>query len=315
MSSEESLERGKSASPLTRGDVEQILRTREPAARIDFSFHNLQRWDLSYLDLQGANLRGANVQAANLRGTNLSKTDLQEANLSDADLDGADLSNAHLGVHDGKCVTLHRTNLSYTTLRGLDLHGFDLTELDLHCADLNGTDLRHAVLHGTNLQGADLSTVQLHGPELRGAILYRRELWKTGRRQENRRLFPHGFAFSQSPNLFERELESENLLTISSLLIRPSHSPDELTDHLKGYVEVAQSFSPDPFPEDTVDRLRHKLITLPGYRPKQVRSVYRNGEHVGGYRMYERVLRVGVARLVTGCIGGVYTRANARNQG
>lgn len=104
-------------------------------------------------------------------------------------------------------------------------------------------------------------------------------------------------------------------MTISSLLIRPPFSPDELTDHMQGYVEVAQSFSPDPFPEDKADRLLHKLITLPGYRPEQVRSAYRNDEHLGGYRIYERFLRIGAARLITGCIGGVYTRAEARNQG
>ena len=104
-------------------------------------------------------------------------------------------------------------------------------------------------------------------------------------------------------------------MTTASFLIRPPHSPDELTEHMNGYVEVAQSFSPDPFPEDTANRLLRRLITLPGYRPEQIRSAYRNGEHLGGYRIYERLLRVGAARLVTGCIGGVYTRAQARNQG
>ena len=36
----------------------------------------------------------------------------------------------------------------------------------------------------------------------------------------------------------------------ASLIIRPPLSPDELVEHIKGYVEVAQSFSPDPLPED-----------------------------------------------------------------
>lgn len=44
-------------------------------------------------------------------------------------------------------------------------------------------------------------------------------------------------------------------------------------------------------------------------------SAYRDGKQLGGYRIYERVLRVGSARLVTGCIGGVYTRPEVRNQG
>src|SRR5215470_3647457 len=104
-------------------------------------------------------------------------------------------------------------------------------------------------------------------------------------------------------------------MTLSSFLIRPPHSPDELTDYIQGYVEVNQSFSPDPFPADTANRLLRRLITLPGYRREQVRSAYRNGEHLGGYRIYERQLRVGSARLATGCIGGVYTRAHARQQG
>ena len=104
-------------------------------------------------------------------------------------------------------------------------------------------------------------------------------------------------------------------MTESSLIIRPPLSPDELTDHINGYVEVAQSFSPDPLPEDTANRLLRRLTTLPGYRQEQVRSAYRNGEQLGGYRLYERVLHVGTARMTIGCIGGVYTRAKFRNQG
>src|SRR5215469_10079935 len=114
--------------------------------------------------------------------------------------------------------------------------------------------------------------------------------------------------------LVSNTTESENMM-VASFLIRPPHSPEELADHITGYVEVAQSFSPDPLPGDTASRLLRRLTTLPGFRPEQVRSAYRNGEHVGGYRIYERLLRVGVARLTTGCIGGVYTRAHARNQG
>ncbi len=101
----------------------------------------------------------------------------------------------------------------------------------------------------------------------------------------------------------------------ASLIIRPPLSPDELVEHIKGYVEVAQSFSPDPLPEDAANRLLLKLTTLPGYRQEQVRCAYLNGKQLGGYRIYERLLRVGSARLIIGCIGGVYTRAEFRNQG
>jgi predicted N-acetyltransferase YhbS len=104
-------------------------------------------------------------------------------------------------------------------------------------------------------------------------------------------------------------------MNLPSLLVRPPRSPGELSEHIQGYVEVAQSFSPDLLPEDTASRLLHRLTTLPGYRQEQVRSAYRDGKQLGGYRIYERVLRVGSARLVTGCIGGVYTRPEVRNQG
>lgn len=97
-------------------------------------------------------------------------------------------------------------------------------------------------------------------------------------------------------------------MTASSLIIRPPLSPDERRERLEGYVQVAQSFSPDPLPEDTATRLLRKLSTFPGYRPAQVRSAYRNGEQLGDYRISERLLCVGAARLPTGCIGGVYTR-------
>ncbi|GHO62483.1 hypothetical protein KSC_013750 [Ktedonobacter sp. SOSP1-52] len=102
-------------------------------------------------------------------------------------------------------------------------------------------------------------------------------------------------------------------MSLPSLLVRPPRSPDEVSEHIQGYVEVAQSFSPDPLPEDTASRLLHRLTTLPGYRQEQVRSAYRDDKQLGGYRIYERVLRVGSARLVTGCIGGVYTRPEIRN--
>ncbi len=104
-------------------------------------------------------------------------------------------------------------------------------------------------------------------------------------------------------------------MRVSPFLIRPALSSDELREHVEGYVQVAQSFSPDPLPPDTATRRLQRLTTAPGFRPEQVRSAYRGGEQLGGYRIYEHLLRVGAARLPTGCIGGVYTRADVRNQG
>lgn len=70
-------------------------------------------------------------------------------------------------------------------------------------------------------------------------------------------------------------------MSLPSLLVRPPRSPGELSEHIQGYVEVAQSFSPDLLPEDTASRLLHRLTTLPGYRQEQVRSAYRDGKQLG----------------------------------
>ncbi|GAC1350877.1 MAG: hypothetical protein NVSMB27_37650 [Ktedonobacteraceae bacterium] len=104
-------------------------------------------------------------------------------------------------------------------------------------------------------------------------------------------------------------------MTASPLVIRPSLSPDELREHIEGYVQVAQSFSPDPLPEDMAQRRLRRITTSPSYRPEQIRSAYREGTQLGGYLIDERLLRVGVARLAIGCVGGVYTRSEARKQG
>jgi predicted N-acetyltransferase YhbS len=101
----------------------------------------------------------------------------------------------------------------------------------------------------------------------------------------------------------------------TSLRIRPAHTLEELRRYVEGYVQVAQSFSPDPLPQDMASRRLDRLTTLPAFRPEQVRCAYRDGEYVGGYHIAERRLRVGTARLLTGCIGGVYTLAHAREQG
>jgi predicted N-acetyltransferase YhbS len=101
----------------------------------------------------------------------------------------------------------------------------------------------------------------------------------------------------------------------SPLIVRPSQSPDELKEHNEGYVQVAQTFYADPLPQDMAQQRQHRITTSPGYRPEQIRNAYRDGKQLGGYRIDERLLRVGSARLATGCIAGVYTRPDVRNQG
>ena len=104
-------------------------------------------------------------------------------------------------------------------------------------------------------------------------------------------------------------------MTASPLIVRAPGSLIELREHVQGNVEVNQAFSPEPLPEDTAERTFRWLTTLPGFREEQVRGAYRAGRQLGGYRIYERQLCIGAARLLTGCIGSVYTRAAFRNQG
>ncbi len=104
-------------------------------------------------------------------------------------------------------------------------------------------------------------------------------------------------------------------MTTSPFIVRPALSQDELEKHIEGDVLVGQSFSPEPLPANTAQLRLHKITTSPSYRPEQVRDAYREGIQLGGYHIDERLLRIGDARLVTGCIGGVYTRPEARNQG
>ncbi|HZR39793.1 MAG TPA: GNAT family N-acetyltransferase [Ktedonobacteraceae bacterium] len=104
-------------------------------------------------------------------------------------------------------------------------------------------------------------------------------------------------------------------MTASSLIIRPPLTPDELKEHMEGYVQVNQAFSSDPWPADAAQQRLRRITTSPSYRLEQIRSAYRDGVQLGGYRIDERLLRIGAARLTTGCIGGVYTRTEYRNQG
>jgi predicted N-acetyltransferase YhbS len=57
------------------------------------------------------------------------------------------------------------------------------------------------------------------------------------------------------------------------------------------------------------------VATAPQDAPYHLRAAYRGGQHLGGCVMQERVLRLGAARLRTGCIAAVVTRPEHRSQG
>src|SRR6266851_8610884 len=88
-------------------------------------------------------------------------------------------------------------------------------------------------------------------------------------------------------------------MAASSLIVRPLSSPEEYAwqFHLAN-----QAFSEHPSPEGA-QRWQHYLTNLPEFQPEQLRGAFRDDELLGGYLMYERLLRMGAAAIPTGCIG------------
>jgi hypothetical protein len=100
-------------------------------------------------------------------------------------------------------------------------------------------------------------------------------------------------------------------LSTSALTVRPLVSPEEYQHY---YYLAAVAFGSPPYEEDA--RSWQSFVThSPEFRSEQVRGVFRNGQLLGGYTMNERVLRMGEARISTGCIGAVVTDPTARKQG
>jgi predicted N-acetyltransferase YhbS len=75
-----------------------------------------------------------------------------------------------------------------------------------------------------------------------------------------------------------------------------------------------QAFSPNPSPDSA--RFWQRVITSsPDFRAEQLRGAFRDSEQLGSYILHERVMRMGEARLATGCIGSVVTYPAYRQQG
>jgi predicted N-acetyltransferase YhbS len=97
----------------------------------------------------------------------------------------------------------------------------------------------------------------------------------------------------------------------SSIIVRPLASPAE---HQLHFHFADQAFSPDPSPT-SAQYWQQVTISRPGYRSEQLRGAFRDGEQLGSYILHERMLRMGVARLATGCVGSVVTYPAHRYQG
>lgn len=100
-------------------------------------------------------------------------------------------------------------------------------------------------------------------------------------------------------------------MSISALTVRPLVSPAEYQHY---YYLSAVAFGSPPY-EEGAQQWQRFVTQSPEFRPEQVRGVFRDSQLLGGYTIHERVLRMGEARISTGCIGGVVTDPVARKQG
>ncbi|MBI2916704.1 MAG: pentapeptide repeat-containing protein [Chloroflexi bacterium] len=172
--------------PLTREEVEELVRQHNGPGGLDLSGRNLSFTDLSGMQLNGVVLTGASLRSARLRGASLQEADLsqaelvgadmREAELTGADLHEADLRQANLDRAHMAEVNLQQSDLSYASaveahLEGAALRGAKLTEVSLQRAFLASCDLKEADLTSANLQGARLTMADLSGADLKGAYL------------------------------------------------------------------------------------------------------------------------------------------------
>jgi predicted N-acetyltransferase YhbS len=98
---------------------------------------------------------------------------------------------------------------------------------------------------------------------------------------------------------------------MSTFVVRSLSSAEEY----RAYFRMADAaFSTQPSEEDAQWWMSYSTQS-PGFRAEQVRGVFRDGQLMGGYTMHERVLRMGDARISTGCIAAVVTFPEYRKQG
>src|SRR5947209_20016788 len=97
----------------------------------------------------------------------------------------------------------------------------------------------------------------------------------------------------------------------SPIIVRPLETAAER--HLQFYL-ADQAFSREPSQESTREWERYEM-GLPEYRNDMMRGAFQDGVQVGGYILFGRILRMGAANLLTGCIGSVVTHPDHRKKG
>jgi predicted N-acetyltransferase YhbS len=97
-----------------------------------------------------------------------------------------------------------------------------------------------------------------------------------------------------------------------ALTIRPVEAPEEIQAFS---LLATRTFVPEIEPESGAARWTRSLESMEEFRPEQRRGAFLDGAYAGGYMIYERTLRIGVAPVLTGCIGAVAVLPEHRGQG
>ncbi|MEN9936652.1 MAG: hypothetical protein RLZZ387_3231, partial [Chloroflexota bacterium] len=101
-------------------------------------------------------------------------------------------------------------------------------------------------------------------------------------------------------------------MATTEIVVRALASEDEINTLFR---TSADMFSSNPHSDAEVAEWRAYVEGLPSAYPEMLRGAFRDGAYLGGYILYENELRIGSARLRTGCIGDVATRPEHRRQG
>ena len=100
----------------------------------------------------------------------------------------------------------------------------------------------------------------------------------------------------------------------SPIVVRPLQTPEEVARFAE--LGVSTFFH---VPSEAVPTVaagwNERLACNPRFAPEQRRGAFREGTYLGGYLIQERELRMGDARIPTGCIGMVVTVEQYRRQG
>ena len=104
-------------------------------------------------------------------------------------------------------------------------------------------------------------------------------------------------------------------MALLPIVVRPFETAAERDTY---YLLASHAFNPGLSEAERASNVagrRERAESAPDYDPNFLRGAFRGDALLGGYRIQERRMQVGAARLLTCCIGSVATHPDARLQG